>query len=349
MGTNDKAHFQIKDAWLNQHREEILEPDLPIVDSHHHLWDMPGSRYFFDELLADINTGHNIRSSVFLQCGAMYRADGPEEMRSVGETEFANGIAAMSASGNYGSSRLCSGIIGWVDLRRGARVEPILEAHIRAAGPRFKGIRRHVTWDLDPVLSHDRFLPGTMPTTKGLMADPVFREGFSKFAPLNLVFDALIYFHQLSELIDLARAFPNTTIIADHCGGVVGIGRYAGKHAEIFPLWAKDIVELGRCPNVYMKLGGLGGYGPGLGFDKLKTAPSSEELAKAWEPYIETCISAFGPARCMFESNFPADKISFSYPVVWNAFKRLTSGYSVAEKRSLYSQSAIDAYTLPQI
>lgn len=343
-----KIVFDVDDAWLNLRREPIIEPDLEIVDPHHHLWDMPGSRYFFDNLLDDTSSGHNIRSSVFLQCGSMYRADGPVEMRPVGETEFANGVAAMAASGRYGSQRLCLGIIGWADLLQGARVEPLLEAHIRAAGSRFKGIRRHAAWDPDPSFSLDGYLPGTLPTHKGMLADALFREGMSKLAPLNLVFDGLVYFHQLPELIDLARAFPDTTIITNHCGGLINVGAYAGKDAEILPVWAKDITELGKCPNVYMKLGGLASLSRGLGFDGQNPA-SSEDLAEAWRPYFETCISAFGPSRCMFESNFPVDKVSCSYHVLWNAFKCVTSSYSTEEKKALYSQSAIDAYSLPLI
>ncbi|HLH73028.1 MAG TPA: amidohydrolase family protein, partial [Chloroflexota bacterium] len=324
--------------------EEILEPELPIIDPHHHLWDRPsrGSRYLLDELLADLNTGHNIVATVFIQCRSMHRADGPEELRPVGETEFVNGIAAMSASGGYGPTRICAGIVGHADLRLGAQVQTVLEAHIRAGGDRFRGIRHIVAWDADP----ETLNPGN-PAPPGLLADRAFREGFARLAPLDLSFDAWLYHPQINELTDLARAFPDTRIVLNHVGGPLGIGSYAGHRDEVFAIWRRSIRELAGCPNVSVKVGGLGMRINGFGFEDAPAPPSSETLAVAWRPYVETCLEAFGTNRCMFESNFPVDKGSYPYAAYWNACKRLTRSASPDEKADLFQRTAARFYRIP--
>jgi predicted TIM-barrel fold metal-dependent hydrolase len=339
--------FAIDEQWLAKYREPIIDPDLPIVDPHHHLWDNRGFRYLFDDLLADTSSGHNIRATVFLQCRSMYRADADAALAPVGETEFVNGAAAMSASGLYGSTRLCAGIVGFADLTLGAGVERVLEAHLRAAGDRFKGIRNSSVWDEDATV---KTVPGEIP--RGLLLDGKFREGFARLARHGLSFDAWHFHHQISDLTDLARAFPDTTIVLNHIGGPIGIRAYAGRREEVFRLWRDDITALARSPNVYCKLGGMGMNVMGFGFDdyeKHKAPVSSEMLAAAWRPYVETCISAFGVARAMFESNFPVDKRSCSYAVLWNAFKRLAAGCSPDEKKALFSATARRAYRLAEI
>ena len=222
-------YLPVRDDWLARRTEAILEPDLPIVDPHHHLWERPGWVYMLDDLLADTNSGHNIVATVFVQCRSMHRADGPEEMKPVGETEFVNGVAAMSASGVYGKTKICAGIVGHADLRLGARVRPVLEAHIRAGGGRFRGIRHITAWDADPTLMNPAYAP-----PPGLLADATFREGFSCLAPLNLSFDAWLYHPQIDELTALAQAFPDTRICLNHVGGPLAIGVYAGKRDEVF-------------------------------------------------------------------------------------------------------------------
>ena len=329
----------VRQAWLDRRREEIIEPELPIVDPHHHLWDRPGWRYLLDELLDDLNSGHTIVATVFLQCRAMHRASGPEALRPVGETEFVNGIAAMSASGGYGPTRVCAGIVGHADLRLGARVDAVLAAHLRAGGDRFRGIRHSAAWDA--ALPR----PANAPAP-GLYADPAFRAGFARLAPHGLSFDAWLYHPQLDELTALARAFPDTPIVLDHVGGPIGIGPYAGRRDAEFARWAASIRALATCPNVSAKLGGLGMPFTNLGLHDGPEPPSSEQLATAARPYFETCIAAFGPDRCMFESNFPVDKESFSYAVYWNACKRLTQGASAAERAALFSGSAARFYRL---
>lgn len=328
------------DVWHAQTREEILEPDLPIIDAHHHMWDRPPQRYQLDELMAETNAGHRIVATVFVEANAMYRPYGPEEMRPVGETEYVNGVAAASASGIYGPTRLCAGIVSYADLRLGSRVRPVLEAHIRAGGDRFRGIRQQVQFD-DTLGSMAK-----KPTTKGMLMDPAFRAGFAELAPLGLTFDAFVYFHQLAEVADIAKAFPETGIILNHVGGPLGIGPYADKRVEVYQEWSAAIRELAACPNVTVKVGGLGMTTYGFGFEHLGVPPLSETLANTWRPYVETCIDAFGPDRCMFESNFPVDKQSCSYVTLWNAFKRLTAGASADEKKALFSGTAARVYRL---
>jgi L-fuconolactonase len=330
-------------TWLAKRpREAPLEPALPIIDPHHHFWDVPpGRHYFLPELLEDIQGGHNIVATVFLECQAMYRKDGPREMAPVGEVEFVNGIAAMSASGGFGACRVAEAIIGHADLTLGARVRDVLEKQL-AVTNRFRGIRYGVSNDASPEIS--RFASRVVPPH--LVRDATFREGFAQLARLGLSFESWQYHPQLADAVDLARAFPDTTIILNHVGGVLGVGPYRGRRDEIRASWQKDIAELAKCPNVNVKLGGVGMTSFGFDFHERDVPPSSEDLAAAWRQYIEPCIEAFGADRCMFESNFPPDKQSGGYTELWNAFKRITSGASATEKRALYSGTAARVYRL---
>ncbi len=331
----------VRPEWLSRWHEEILEPDLPIVDPHHHLWDRPGWRYLFDDLLADVNGGHNVVATVFVEARSMYRAEGPEALRPVGEVEFVNGAAAMSASGIYGPARLCAGIVGHADLRLGAAVLDVLEALVRAGGYRFRGIRHSTPWDADPSIT-----PPSSPTPRGLLADGRFREGFARLAPLGLSFDTWLYHPQIPELTDLARAFPDTQIVLDHVGGPLGIGAYAGRRDEVFATWRASIRELATCPNVAVKLGGLGQRVNAFGFEEGSEPPSSEVVASTLRPYVETCAELFGASRCMFESNFPVDGFSYPYAGYWNACKRLTEAASADEKADLFHRTAARVYRL---
>jgi L-fuconolactonase len=328
-------------AWLALRQEEIIEPGLEIVDPHHHLWDRPGHRFLIDQLLADTGSGHNITQTVFIECGSMYRADGPDEMKPVGETEFVNGTAAMSASGHYGVPRLCRGIVGHADLRLGDAVARVLEAQIAAGDGRFRGIRHSVTWDASDVLSR-----GRTNSPKGQMYDSTWRAGFARLAPLNLTFEAWLYHPQLADLAALAHAFPQTTIVLNHVGGPVGIGPYKDKKAETFAQWKAGITEVAKSQNVVVKLGGLGMTFGMFDFYTREKPPASTDLETAYRPYIETCIAAFGVNRSMFESNFPPDGATSSYPILWNAFKRLAAGSSAYEKAMLFSGTAKRVYRL---
>ena len=329
------------DNWLALHRERAIDPSLPILDPHHHLWDH-GSRYLLHELNCDIEgSGHNVRATVYLQCFAMYRADGDRRFAPVGETEFANRFAAMSASGGFGPARICSGIVGFADLCLGAEVDAVLEAHLRAAGERFKGVRYGTVWDADTSL---KATPVEVPN--GLLLDAQFRAGFARLHRYGLSFDSWLLHPQIPELTDLARLFPGTTIVLDHIGIPLGIGNYANRRDEVFADWRKNIRDLGKCPNVRVKLGGMGMRTFGFGFESRSAPPSSEDLAKAWRPYVETCIEAFGSQRSMFESNFPVDRRYSSYGVLWNAFKRLAIGCSADEKSDLFHDTAARTYRL---
>jgi predicted TIM-barrel fold metal-dependent hydrolase len=335
-------YLPVRQDWLDRRNEPILEPELPIVDPHHHLWDRAGWRYLLDDLLADTNSGHNILATVFVQARAFHKADGPVELQPVGETEFVNGVAAMTASGIYGKIRACAGIVANADLSLGSRVEPVLEAHVRAGGGRFRGIRHIVAYDDDPQVRNPAF--SSLP---GLLGDKKFREGFAVLHRLGYSFDAWLYHPQIDELASLADAFPDARIVLNHVGGPVGINAY--KHKEVFPGWKTSIEALAKRQNVHVKLGGLGMRIGGFGFEQHADPPSSQTLADTWRPYIETCIAAFGPARGMFESNFPVDKGSYSYPAFWNACKLLAKGASAAEKADLFAGTAKRFYQLEGI
>jgi predicted TIM-barrel fold metal-dependent hydrolase len=297
-----------------------------------------------DDFLADAGSGHNIVATVFVQANSMYRNSGPVEMRPVGETEFVNGMAAICASGYCGKTRVASGIVGYADLKLGSRVEPVLAALARAGGDRFRGLRYGTAWDADSSL-----LNPNNPATPGLLGDKTFREGFALLGRLGLSFDALVLHPQIGEVASLAGAFPDTRIVLNHVGRLVGVGAYAGRLKEQFPGWAASIKALAAHENVYVKVGGLGQAVNGLGFEKLPEPPSSEMVASAMRPYVETCIEAFGTRRCMFESNFPPDKEGFSYSVYWNACKLLTKGASATERADLFSGTAARFYRLSGI
>lgn len=342
-----------KEAWYNLINEDPLEPELQICDPHHHLWDYPDNlpedrirkshrharHYMLKELLEDVSGGHNILQTVFIECGSMYRKDGPLEMRPIGQTEFVQGIAAQAASGQYGKTLVAAGIVGFADLTLGSAVAPVLEAHVEASPNRFRGIRYTCTWDASTAID-------SRVDTPKLLSEPKFREGFACLEKYNLSFDSWLYHTQLLELADLAKAFPRTMIILNHVGGPLGIGPYAGKREEVFQLWKRGIAALAVCPNVLVKLGGLGMPLNGFGWHERPTPPGSAEIAQTLAPYYNYCIEKFGVNRCMFESNFPVDRVSYSYTVIWNAFKRIVKGFSPSEKAALFHDTAAKVYRL---
>jgi len=332
--------------------ERPLEPHRPIVDAHHHLWDYPEKfwdysaeckpppRFLLPELQQTIaRSGHNVRQTVFVECHAMYRAEGLEEMRPVGETEFVNGIAAMSASGGYGPCRVAA-IVGCADLRQGERAKAVLEAHIAAGNGRFRGIRMWTAYVDADLLGRPPDL-----AVKGLMRDSGFRRGVSLLAPLGLSLDVWCVHTQIPELSELATAFPDTTIILDHIGSPLSIGPYANREAEVFEEWKTAVIDLARRPNAMVKLGGLG-VDLAVPVGTHHGNASSATLARKWRPYIETCVDAFGPKRCMFESNFPPDNATCTYGALWNALKLIVAEYSEGEKTALFSGTARTVYRL---
>jgi predicted TIM-barrel fold metal-dependent hydrolase len=329
--------------WLALTQEPTLEPEFPICDPHHHFWDcrpqsIPYQRYLLHELIADINSGHNVRSTVFVEARSMYRADGPAEMRPVGEVEFVQGLAAASASGLYGPSRAAAAIVGHADLKLGDGVAQVLEA-LQAASPnRFRGIRHNVTWSPDPALENRE--------SEGILASSTFRAGAKVLARKGLSLDTMLSFPQLPELADFAQAVPDLTIILNHIGGLNRVGMYANRDDEVIPAWRRGIAAVAACPNVNVKLGGMGM--PRLGFDwHTRAIPiGSEELAQSMAPFMTYCIEQFGPNRCMFESNFPPDKVAYSYNVMYNAFKRLSREYSPDERAAMFHDTAVRVYRI---
>ena len=325
--------------WLGKLTEDILEPELPIVDPHHHLWDHPGNKYYLDELLSDVDSGHNIVSTVFLQCFWAYRTSGPEEMKPVGETEFVASVAA-EADRRGTKTKICAGIVAFADMSRDDKVDDVLKAHAAAAGGRLRGIRQITA-------RHPRFLASlAAPPRFALMAEPAFRRGFAALGRHGLSYDAFMYHTQLDQFIDLARAFPETPMVLNHVGGPIGAGAYRGKRDEVFAAWRASMKTLASCPNVNVKLGGLAMVINGFDFHDNILPPSSGEMANAWRPWMDACIEDFGANRCMFESNFPVDKGMCSYPVMWNAFKRIAAGASAAEKAALFHDTAARVYRL---
>jgi predicted TIM-barrel fold metal-dependent hydrolase len=317
--------------------EPVIDPAQPICDAHHHLWAAP-TPYLLPELQADLAAGHRVVSTVFVEWRSHYRADGPVAMRPVGEVAFARAIAEQAADGPV---RVCAGIVGFADLSLGEAVRPVLEAEIAAGKGSLKGLRHVASWDDDPEV-----LGATAATGPGLYREPSFRAGFRLLEEYKLSFDAWLFQTQLADLVDLARAFPRQPIVLNHTGGVLGIGRYAGRRDAMFAAWRSAILEVARCPNVWIKLGGLGMNRSGLPFYGQPELANSAALAAAWRPWIETCIEGFGVERCLFESNFPVDARTCGYRVLWNAFKRLAAGGSPTERAGLLHDNAARFYRI---
>ena len=332
--------------WLSLTQEPTLEPDLPICDPHHHFWDfrtqsIPYQRYLLHELAADVNSGHNVRSTVFVEARSMYGTDGPEELRPVGEVEFVQGLAAASASGLYGPCRAAAAIVGHANLNLGERVEPVLES-LQAASPnRFRGIRHSVTWDPHPEVQNT-----AAHQMQGQLANDNFRGGARVLLRMGMSLEAWLNHPQLPELADFAKAVPNLTIILNHIGGLMRIGPYANRDDEVLANWRSGIAAVAACPNVNIKLGGIGMPRTGFDWDTRDVPIGSEELATDIAPLMNYCIEQFAPDRCMFESNFPPDKVSFSYNVMYNAFKRLSKEYSPTERAAMFHDTAARVYRI---
>lgn len=321
----------------------MLDADLPIVDAHHHLWEESGAPYLLDEYAADLASGHNVVATVFVQAHYGYRSDGPEAFRPVGETEKVAAIA-LQAERRGLHTRIAAAIVAFADLRLGGRVEPVLDEHSEAARGALRGIRHSVARD-------PKFPDGIVirPAPAGLLADADYRAGLRTVARNGLSYDAMLYHVQIKELVEVARAIPELPIVLDHYGGLVGVGPYRGREEETFARWRRDMTVLATCPNVSVKLGGLGMIICGATWHERPHPPSSTELAAAWRPCVETCIELFGPDRCLFESNFPVDKAMYSYRTLWNAFKRLTAGASESERAALFAGTAAAVYRLPEV
>lgn len=318
-----------------------------MIDTHHHLYQRKSIRYLLDEYLEDIAGPHDIRASVMVQARAMLRADGPVELQTLGEAEFANGMAAMSASGIYGPCRVAAAFVAHADLMLGSRVREVLEKLVMASGGttreggRLSGIRQPLCWDSDTTLLNPAY-----PTTANMIESPDFIAGFAELASFGLNFESWAFFHQLGDIARLARAFPETQFVINHCGGIVRVGNYSDPDA-IDGIWRKGIQEAASCPNITMKLSGLGLELSGFGFAEAADPPSSADLAKAWKPWMDHCLESFGADRCMWGSNFPVDKGSYALGIGLNAVKRLCAGASEDEKDAIFWRNALRIYGLP--
>ena len=326
------------DLWLSSLQEEVLEPELPIIDPHHHLWVRSGYTYLMPEFAADLASGHNIVATVFAECHSMYRLTGPEQTRSLGETEFVRGQAAMSASGDFGTTRACDVMFGNVDLTLGAAVEPLLEQHLEASGGRFRGVRISSGWHHDERINN-------VAEQAGVLLDPRVSDAVKVIQRMGLSLDCWLYHTQLDELAQLADAHPDLTIVLNHVGSPILGGPYRGRTDEVFEHWKVGIVHASERQNVFVKLGAMPIRMPSYAGDRT-LPPGSEEVSAAWRPWMETCIEAFGVERSMYESNFPVQKRWCSYQVCWNAFKRISAGASVAEKAQLFAGAAARAYRM---
>jgi L-fuconolactonase len=327
--------------WHNRVVEAIVDPDRVIVDPHHHLWKRgAGDTYLLEDLWRDTGSGHRIVKTVFVECGAGYREDGPEHLQVLGETEFVKKIAEESTAGDPGQARIV-GIVAKADLTLGEAVEEVLDAHESVGGHLFKGIRHSGASDDDPdALS----IPGR--AAKGLYLRKEFREGMKVLGRKGLPYDTWHYHHQNADFAALAKAVPGTVMVLDHFGTPLGVGRYAGRREEIFSRWKKDIAEISRCENVFAKLGGLAMPDNGFGWDRRSTPPTSDEFVAAQQRYYLHAIECFGPHRCMFESNFPVDKRSISYAVLWNGLKKIVADFSEDEKNAMFTGTAARVYRL---
>jgi L-fuconolactonase len=323
--------------WLALVQEDVIDPDQPIIDAHHHLFDRPGNRYLAADYAADLNSGHNIIASVLVQARGFYRATGPELLYPVGESDYAAAVAAQAETN--GGPAVCAAIVGHADLTLGAAVRPLLQAHVQAGQGRFRGVRHILAWDAEAGLLNPAY-----PTTPDMMDSPAFNAGFAELGLLGLSFDAWLHFPQIPRLTALARRFPHIPIVLNHCGGVLGTGAY--DRNQTFAAWRTAIADLATCPNVMVKVGGLGMALSGFGFDRGARPPSSHMLAQAWGKWVDACIAAFGPNRVMFESNFPVDKASTSFRTLWNAFKRLTATHTAADRHAMLCGTAAQFYQI---
>ncbi len=326
--------------WANQRTEEVIDPGQPIIDPHHHLWDDHGrlGAYTVEHLMADTTAGHNIVGTVFVECMSGYHLDGPPELAPVGETAYVAQSAAAIAQ--LGGPPIL-GISSFADLTLGEKVEGVLEAHEAAGAGLFRGIRHAVAWH-----KSDQIPNGHTDAPEHLMYDGEYRKGFQKLGEMGYVFDAWLMHPQLPDLVDLCRAHPETPVVLDHIGAPMGIGPYAGRRSEVIAEWRPHMSELAKCPNVFLKVGGIGMSRYGAGWEAEPVPPSSSEIAEYWGEELRFCIDTFGPSRCMFESNFPVDRSSCNYVTLWNALKIVGSGYSDSEQADLFFGTANRFYNL---
>jgi predicted TIM-barrel fold metal-dependent hydrolase len=322
--------------WYDQVDEKVLDPDQAIIDPHHHLWPPGGTLpYGPDELHADVASGHRVEHTVFMECGAAYRPDGPAHLRSVGETEFVTRVARSDPRG------LIAAMIVHSDLSDTSHLAEALDTHAESSGGLVRGIRDALA--SEPHREGLR-IPGTAPAGKS--RDPAFREGVAVLGRRALVYESWHYHHQNRDFAELARSVPDTLMVLDHFGTPLGVGVYEGHRDEIFAQWKIDITEIAACDNVVAKIGGMAMPDNGFGWHRGARPPTSDEFVAAQRAYYEHTIESFGPQRCMFESNFPIDRFSLSYRVLWNALKKIAAPYSESERHDMFYGTASRVYKL---
>lgn len=345
MNTNKSPHLPVRQEWLNQHIEDPISPNIPIIDPHHHLWDVGFGRYYIEELLEDINSsGHNILSTVYIMSSSntkIYSKDGLEEFKPLNEIEFATSEGKRADLIPYNKVKVNASIVGSVDLTYGNKLQPVLEKAVNISEGRLKGIRMLLASHTDPRISS-----GAVKSDLGLMLHPNFIDGAKCIQNANLSLDFWIYHTQLNEMEKIARSLPDLTIILNHIGGPIHLGEYEGKQAATHREWRSAMMRLSRIPNINVKLGGLGMAVNGAKFHNNKFPPNSVQLSDVWKPWIYETIDMFGFDRCMFESNFPVDKGSCSYGALWNAFKILAKDMSDDEINKLFSKNAAKIYKI---
>ena len=326
--------------WLSRRVEPVLDPDLPIIDAHHHLWIEHGVPYLGPEIVADVGDGHAVGATVFIQANYNYRSDLPPHLAPIGETEAAAAISAECLA-NGCQAKIAAAIVAHADLTLGDRLDDVLDAHEAAGKGAFRGIRHSTSRD-------PHFPEGIVvrPAPAGLLGDPAYRAGMAQLAARGISYDAMLYHSQIGELTEAARALPDLSIVLDHIGCILGVGPYRGREQETFHEWNRGMAMLAECPNVGVKLGGFGMIVCGPMWHEADRPPTSAQLAEAWQPHVETCIALFGATRCMFESNFPVDKAMYSYRTVWNAFKRLAQSATADERHALFSGTAARVYRI---
>ncbi len=329
-------HFKVRTDWLQQVREEVIDPGQPIFDCHHHLWDRPEGRYRAAELAEDVCDGHNIRASLYVQCRTGYLEEGPEAMRPLGEVH-------TILDWCQAQPLLPVGLVAFADLQLGTAVRPVLEALKAAGNGRIVGVRNTTAWHPDPVVRSN-----PRPAPEGLLRTRSFLEGARAVAEAGLCLDVWAYQNQLAEVVALARAVPEVTIVLDHCGGPLGIGPYRMDDPDCFADWRNALADLAAEPNVMIKIGGFGLSVMGYRYADAACPPQSDRLADDWRPHVETCLDLFGSGRAMFESNFPVDKGQFSYRTLWNAFKRLASGRDARDRDNLFWRTAARCYGIDE-
>jgi predicted TIM-barrel fold metal-dependent hydrolase len=323
--------------WLALCQEQALDSDTPIVDPHHHLWDRGGHTYLPQQFAADARSGgHDLVSSVYVECLWQYFGSGPAHLRPVGETAYVAGLAQPARGA--GEEAIAAGIVAYADLSLADAVDEVLDAHEQAGSGRLRGVRYSTAYDADPAI-HSAYQ-----THPNLLRESAVQEGAKRLARRGLSIDVWLYFHQLGDALALARACPDLTIVVDHAGGPIGLGPYAGRRSEVFEQWRTTLQALGAHDNIHLKFGGLAMPLAGFDWRKLPRPPGSVALASAWQPYWDVCLEVFGPQRCMFESNFPVDRSGCTYTALWNAFKRLAAPLTVAERQAVLAGTAQRVY-----